>query len=103
MTKLPTIAKVSGVHGKSPHSSRGVGPCMWIGATLLSAFMMVGCSPRTASLPRDTQTVDGMTIYIGVIPPNWCGALGGAVGPQRAASRYAKEQQLTSRRGGAIR
>jgi len=29
---------------------------------------IVGCTERTAALPRDTQTVDGIAIYIGVIP-----------------------------------
>jgi hypothetical protein len=41
---------------------------VWRVALLIGALVAVGCGPRNASLPRDTQTVDGMTIYIGVIP-----------------------------------
>lgn len=39
-----------------------------IAAELGSALVMVGCSPSTSSLPRNTQTVDGVTIDIGVVP-----------------------------------
>jgi hypothetical protein len=35
---------------------------------LFGALVVAGCSQRNSALPRDTQTVDGMTIYIGVIP-----------------------------------
>ncbi len=41
---------------------------VWTVALLVGALVAAGCGPRNASLPRDTQTVDGMTIYVGVIP-----------------------------------
>lgn len=37
-------------------------------AVLCGALTVVGCGPSVSSLPRNTQTVNGMTIDIGVIP-----------------------------------
>ena len=35
---------------------------------VVSAVFLTGCSQSDVRLPRSTQTIDGMTIFIGVIP-----------------------------------
>ena len=49
-------------------SSRGRRQYAWLAAVWMGTLGIAGCSQPISSLPRDTQTVDGMSIDIGVIP-----------------------------------
>jgi len=61
------IKQAHGIHGFLPQS-------LWrlqrfaLDAMLMGMFAIAGCAQHHSSLPHNSPAIDGMTIYIGVIP-----------------------------------
>lgn len=66
--KTTVSQRVYAYGGSSQRSRRGRRQYAWLAAVGMGTLGIAGCSQPTSSLPRDTQTIDGMSIYIGIIP-----------------------------------